>query len=126
MGLQKAEPSKGVLPSTPGTRRIRPRRRVPGSGAALIATIALLLAASGCTGSEPELTTESTCLDFLAADRQDQVEAVRSLGSEAGWEGATRGDSLIRVIGSCNAPERDPGETTLGGLFNMYIRLDGG
>lgn len=91
---------------------------------AAIAVIAL--AALSCGEPEPSLTASSTCLDFMAADREEQVEAVRTLGTEAGWQGATRGDSLMRVIGSCGSPERDPGQTTLGGLFSIYRDIDGG
>lgn len=122
------ERPKEVSVSTRQARRSGACQRswFPANRAILIATITLLLATAGCAGSAPELTTASTCLDFLAADRQDQVEAIRTLGSQAGWEGATRGDSLMRVVGSCGSPERDPGQTTLGGLFNMYSRLDGG
>ena len=84
----------------------------------------LLLVAVSCQ-SEEQLSAESTCVDYLTAPYESQVEAVRELGPEAGWQGAVQGQSEFRVAQSCNSPARDPGAVTLAQIFRVLAQVDG-
>lgn len=86
--------------------------------------LAALLVLSSCQVGD-ELSADSTCLDFITASFEDQVDVVRTAGLEAGWQGAVQGRSESRVAQSCSSPDLDPGEVTLDRIFRVLSQMDG-
>jgi hypothetical protein len=86
------------------TARTMKRRTSTLVAPVLLAVVTL----AGCGGEGDGITLSTTCRDYLKYDQETRAAAIRTLGTENGWAGASHPFAVLNVDSYCGQALDEP------------------